>query len=219
MSSKKARVDILIPTYNREQYIKPCIDSILNQTYKDINIIIYDDGSTDNTEAIIKEYQATHKNIKYIKSKENRGVGFARNILLESSTADYLMWQDSDDIAHEQRVEKLLEYMDWGCHQGLDIIFSDLVFFQDGKSFKRSKTVSKVDITKYTNREGLYNNMNFATAFFRKELKGYKFDEKLGKKEDVVWITKLIERRVRFGYIEAPLYYCRRHKDRLTYTK
>ena len=68
MSSKKARVDILIPTYNREQYIKPCIDSILNQTYKDINIIIYDDGSTDNTEAIIKEYQATHKNIKYIKN-------------------------------------------------------------------------------------------------------------------------------------------------------
>lgn len=216
MSSKKARVDILIPTYNRAKYIKPCIDSILNQTFKDINLIIYDDGSTDNTEAIIKEYQATHKNIQYIKSKENRGVGFARNILLESSTADYLMWQDSDDISHEKRVEESLEYMDW---IGADIIFTGLIFFQDGKSFKRSKTISKVDITKYTNREGLYNNMNFATAFFRKELKGFKFDEELERKEDVVWITKLIERRVRFGYIEAPLYYCRRHKDRLTYTK
>ena len=216
MSSKKARVDILIPTYNREQYIKPCIDSILNQTYKDINIIIYDDGSTDNTEAIIKEYQATHKNIKYIKSKENRGVGFARNILLESSTADYLMWQDSDDISHEKRVEESLGYMDW---VGADILFTGLVFFKDGNSHRRSKRISKVDISKYTSRDGLYNNMNFATAFFSKELKGYKFDEKLGKKEDVVWITKLIERRVRFGYIEAPLYYCRRHKDRLTYTK
>lgn len=215
MSSKKARVDILIPTYNREQYIKPCIDSILNQTYKDINIIIYDDGSTDNTEAIIKEYQATHKNIKYIKSKENRGVGFARNILLESSTADYLMWQDSDDISSPDRIEKCLRYI---TQTDVDILFSDLVFFTDGASHKRSKTISKVDIYKYTKREGLVNNMNFATAFFNSRLKSHKFDESLLRKEDVKWISNLIQNKVRFGYIEAPLYYCRRHPGRLTYT-
>jgi len=216
MNSKKARVDVLIPTYNREKYLVSCIDSIIRQTFKDINIIIYDDGSTDNTEAIVKGLQKAHKNIQYIKSKENRGVGFARNILLESSTADYLMWQDSDDISHEKRVEESLEYMEW---IGADILFTGLIFFQDGKSFKRSKTISKVDINKYTSREGLVNNMNFATAFFRKELKGFRFDEKLERKEDVVWVTKLIERRVRFGYIEAPLYYCRRHSGRLTYKK
>lgn len=215
MSSKKARVDILIPTYNREQYIKPCIDSILNQTYKDINIIIYDDGSTDNTEATIKEYQTTHKNIKYIKSKENRGVGFARNILLESSTADYLMWQDSDDISSPDRIEKCLRYI---TQTDVDILFSDLVFFTDGASHKRSKTISKVDIYKYTKREGLVNNMNFATAFFNSRLKSHKFDESLLRKEDVKWISNLIQNKVRFGYIEAPLYYCRRHPGRLTYT-
>ena len=215
MNSEKAKVDILIPTYNREQYIGQCIDSILNQTYKDINIIIYDDGSTDNTEATIKEYQTTHKNIKYIKSKENRGVGFARNILLESSTADYLMWQDSDDISSPDRIEKCLRYI---TQTDVDILFSDLVFFTDGASHKRSKTISMVDIYKYTKREGLVNNMNFATAFFNSRLKSHKFDESLLRKEDVKWISNLIQNKVRFGYIEAPLYYCRRHPGRLTYT-
>jgi len=208
MSSKKARVDILIPTYNREQYIKPCIDSILNQTYKDINIIIYDDGSTDNTEAIIKEYQATHKNIKYIKSKENRGVGFARNMLLENSTADYIAWP--------QRIEKSLNYI---LHTGVDILFTDMVFFWDKTSYSRSKTISKVNIYRYTNREGLVSNMNFAAAFFNSKLKNYKFDETLFRKEDVKWLSTLIHNHIRFGYIETPFYYCRRHEGRLTYTK
>ena len=215
MNSKKARVDILIPTYNREQYIKPCIDSILNQTYKDINIIIYDDGSTDNTEATIKEYQTTHKNIKYIKSKENRGVGFARNILLESSTADYIAWQDSDDISSPDRIEKCLRYI---TQTDVDVLFSYLVFFTDGASHKRSKTISKVNIYKYTSREGLVNNMNFATAFFNSRIKNCRFDESLLRKEDVKWISNLIQNKVRFGYIETPLYYCRRHSGRLTYT-
>jgi len=216
MNSRKAKVDILIPTYNREQYIEQCIDSILNQTYKDINIIIYDDGSTDKTRQIIEYYQKFHSNIQYIRGVENRGVGFARNILLESSKAEYIAWQDSDDISNPYRIEKSLNYIE---HTGVDILFTDMIFYVDGASYKRSKTISKVDIYKYTKREGLVNNMNFATAFFNSRLKSHKFDESLLRKEDVKWISNLIQNKVRFGYVEAPLYYCRRHSGRLTYTK
>jgi glycosyltransferase involved in cell wall biosynthesis len=216
MNSRKAKVDILIPTYNREQYIEQCIDSILNQTYKDINIIIYDDGSTDKTRQIIEYYQKFHSNIQYIRGVENRGVGFARNILLESSKAEYIAWQDSDDISNPYRIEKSLNYIE---HTGVDILFTDMIFYVDGASYKRSKTISKVDIYKYTKREGLVNNMNFATAFFNSRLKSHKFDESLLRKEDVKWISNLIQNKVRFGYVEAPLYYCRRHLGRLTYQK
>lgn len=215
MNLEKAKVDILIPTYNREQYIGPCIDSILNQTFKDIKIIIYDDGSTDKTKQIIENYQKTNSNIQYIRGVENKGVGFARNVLLESSTADYIAWQDSDDISNPQRIEKSLNYI---MHTGIDILFTDMVFFWDKTSYSRSKTISKVNIYKYTNREGLVNNMNFATAFFNSKLKNYKFDETLFRKEDVKWVSNLIQNHIRFGYIETPLYYCRRHEGRLTYT-
>lgn len=215
MNSKKASVDILIPTYNREEYIEKCVDSILNQTFKDIKIVIYDDGSTDRTKQIIEYYQKFHNNIQYIRGTENRGVSFARNILLESSTADYIAWQDSDDISNPYRIEKSLNYIE---HTGVDILFTDMIFYVDGASYKRSKTISKVNIYKYTNREGLVNNMNFATAFFNSRLKSHKFDESLLRKEDVKWISNLIQNKVRFGYIEAPLYYCRRHPGRLTYT-
>lgn len=216
MNSEKAKVDILIPTYNREKYIEQCIDSILNQTYKDINIIIYDDGSTDKTKQIIEYYKKFHKNIQYIRGTENRGVGFARNILLENSTADYIAWQDSDDISNPDRIEKSLRYI---IQTDVDILFTDLVFFAENASHKRSKTISKVNIYKYTSREGLVNNMNFATAFFNSRIKKHRFDETLLRKEDVKWISNLIQNKVRFGYIEAPLYYCRRHSGRLTYTK
>lgn len=214
MNSKKIKVDVLIPAYNREKYIKQCIDSILGQTFKDINIIIYDDGSTDNTKRIIEDYQKFNDNIQYIRGVENRGVGFARNILLETSQADYIAWQDSDDISSPQRIEKSLRYI---MQTDVDILFTDMIFFRDGASFRRSKTISKVNIYKYTSREGLVNNMNFATAFFNKRIKSVKFDESLLRKEDVKWITSLIKNKIRFGYLECPLYYCRRHSGRLTY--
>lgn len=216
MNSKKVKVDVLIPTYNREQYIEECLDSILNQTYKDINIIIYDDGSTDRTKQIIENYQKTNSNIQYIRGVENKGVSFARNILLENSSGDYIAWQDSDDISNPYRIEKSLNYIQ---HTKVDILFTDMIFYADGASYRRSKTLSKVNIYKYTNRKGLVNNMNFATAFFNSKLKNYKFDEELLRKEDVKWISSLIKNKVRFGYLESPLYYCRRHSGRLTYTK
>ena len=76
-------VSIIIPIYNAEKYIKQCIDSLLNQTKKEIELILINDGSTDNTDKIIKEYKDDR--IKYFKNK-NQGIGKTRNFGIEKAT-------------------------------------------------------------------------------------------------------------------------------------
>lgn len=95
------KVTVLIPVYNRERYIKACIESILAQTYGNIQVIVYDDGSTDNTIRIVKDFDE----VKLIEGGVNRGVSYARNRLLEACTTRYAAWQDSDDIAAPKRIE------------------------------------------------------------------------------------------------------------------
>jgi glycosyltransferase involved in cell wall biosynthesis len=86
-------VSVIIPAYNRVQYIKGCLNSVLNQTYKDYEIIVVDDGSTDNT----KEVLTFHGNkIRYI-YQENKGEAGARNEGIRNTKGDYIAWLDSDD--------------------------------------------------------------------------------------------------------------------------
>ena len=102
-------ISVVIPTYNREKTIKRAIDSILNQTYKDIEIIIVDDCSKDNTEEIIKQYKDNR--IKYIKLDKNSGACAARNKGIELAKGQYIAFQDSDDYWKSDKLEKQLENM------------------------------------------------------------------------------------------------------------
>ena len=97
-------ISVVIPTYNREKTIKRAIDSILNQTYKDIEIIIVDDCSKDNTEEIIKQYKDNR--IKYIKLDKNSGACAARNKGIELAKGQYIAFQDSDDEWLLDKLEK-----------------------------------------------------------------------------------------------------------------
>lgn len=87
---------VIIPTYNNENYIQRCLDSVINQSLKSIKIIIIDDGSTDNSLEVIKQYARSYDNIEYCVS--NRvGPGAARNIGISKCTTKYLAFIDSDD--------------------------------------------------------------------------------------------------------------------------
>lgn len=99
------KVSIIVPIYNAEEYIRRCIDSLINQTYKNIEIILLNDGSTDSTDKIIKSYK--DKRINYIK-KENTGIGNTRNLGILKSTGDYIMFIDSDDYMELNAVEVLV---------------------------------------------------------------------------------------------------------------
>ena len=91
-----SKISIIVPVYNTEKYLKECIDSIINQTYKNLEIILIDDGSTDNSLNICKLFSSQDKRIKIIE-KSNSGVSDSRNMGLVSSTGDYITFVDSDD--------------------------------------------------------------------------------------------------------------------------
>lgn len=105
---EKTLVSIIVPIYNGEKYINRCLDSIVSQTLKNIEIIIINDGSTDNTENILKEYIKSDSRIKYIKTS-NKGVSNARNIGLKNSSGEYIGFVDIDDYIVSNMYEKLYE--------------------------------------------------------------------------------------------------------------
>lgn len=102
----KDLVSIVVPIYNVEDYLEKCIESILNQTYKNIEVLLINDGSPDNCERICKKYEKKDKRIKYFKQK-NAGLSAARNTGIELSTGKYIMFVDSDDYINYNIVEKL----------------------------------------------------------------------------------------------------------------
>ena len=105
---KNPLVSVIIPTYNRANLLKRAINSVLNQTYKNLEIIVVDDGSTDNTEEIVKEYQDSR--IQYILLPENRGVSSARNRGVKSSRGNFISLLDDDEYLPE-RIEKSMKVL------------------------------------------------------------------------------------------------------------
>lgn len=105
---QKPLVSIIVPVYNVEYYLKQCLDSVINQTYKDIEIILIDDGSTDNSGKICEEYAKKDARIKFFRQK-NKGLSAVKNRGIETASGDYIMFIDSDDYADVQLCEKLLD--------------------------------------------------------------------------------------------------------------
>lgn len=99
-------ISIIVPIYNAEKYLKKCLDSLINQTKKELEFILVNDGSTDNSEKIIKSYN--DKRIKYYKNK-NQGIGKTRNFGIDKAVGKYLMFTDSDDYLEKDTCEKLYQ--------------------------------------------------------------------------------------------------------------
>ena len=101
-----SEISVIIPVYNVENYLNQCLDSICNQTFRDIEIICVNDGSTDNSLDILNDYEKKDKRVKII-SQTNRGLGASRNIGLNNSTGNYILFIDSDDYIELDTLEKL----------------------------------------------------------------------------------------------------------------
>ena len=99
-------ISVIIPVYNVEQHLRKCLDSVVAQTFRDIEIICIDDGSTDSSPQILREFAAKDERIKII-SQTNKGLSVARNVGLEQATAAHISYVDSDDFIHEKFLETL----------------------------------------------------------------------------------------------------------------
>ena len=104
-----AKVSIVIPVYNSEKYLRKCLNSLLNQTLKDIEIVVINDGSTDHSQQIIDEYSKMHSDIFKTKTIDNGGQGRARNYGVKMTTGEYISFVDSDDYIASEMLWEMYE--------------------------------------------------------------------------------------------------------------
>ena len=100
------KISIIVPIYNVEKYLKRSLDSLVNQTLEDIEIILVDDGSTDNSHKIAEDYKENYSNVLLV-TKENGGLSDARNFGLQYASGEYIAFIDSDDYVESQMFERM----------------------------------------------------------------------------------------------------------------
>ena len=106
------KVSVIIPIYNVEDYLPKCLESVINQTYKNLEIICVDDCSPDNSSQILKEYENKDKRIKIVNRKQNGGLSAARNSGMDVATGEYIYFLDSDDWIDLDYIEKMVQAME-----------------------------------------------------------------------------------------------------------
>ncbi len=144
-SFESKKISIIIPAYNVERYIRKCIESVTNQTHKNLEILVVDDGSKDNTGKILDELQLTDERIHVI-HKENGGVSSARNVGLDAATGEYVTFLDADDYLAEDFVEYMLSLVK---RTGADFCISRHFITKEGENQPLQQTIET-----FTNAQG-----------------------------------------------------------------
>lgn len=122
-------ISVIVPVYKVEKYLDRCVNSILQQTYTNIEVWLVDDGSTDNCPAMCDDFAQSDYRIKVI-HKTNGGLSDARNVAIEMATGDYLMFVDSDDYIAQDHIENLYKGL---VHNGADVAVNTACFFQENQ--------------------------------------------------------------------------------------
>jgi len=199
---KMYKVSVIVPVYNVEKYIERCLDSLVNQTLNDIEIIVVNDGSPDNSQSIIDKY--VKKYPKKVKSfiKENGGQGSARNFGLEKSNGLYIGYVDSDDYVELDMYEKLYEKAN---KENLDIVVcGSYNVYETGEKIKDLDKIIFSDKKKnaFFGRPAVWNKL------YKKELivnNNCNFRSKVWY-EDFDFTLNILSFAKKIGYVNEPLY-------------
>lgn len=148
-NSDDYKISIVVPVYNVEEYLSRCVESILAQTYKNFEIILVDDGSTDNSGELCNQYEREHKEIRVI-HKENGGLSDARNCGMNDARGSYITFVDSDDYIHPLYLELLVK----GIQKGADFSVCDFTEVYDGNGIRKIEP-NIVDISTINAKDGL----------------------------------------------------------------
>ena len=208
-------VSVIVPVYNVELYIEQCLKSIFNQTLKNIQVIIVNDGSTDKSETVINKFIGKYDNVEYINQK-NQGVSISRNTALKYVKGEYVLFVDPDDYLAEDCIEKM--------YKKANNIDADIVISGYKKVFDDTIAGIDEDIILELNHNNIYEGKMLAEKMLELEISGYLWD-KLFKKsfldkydfgfepkryvQDWYPVFKQIYHSRRVGIINEPLYYYR----------
>ena len=207
-------VSVIVPIYNVEKHLRDCVDSILAQTYPELEIILVDDGSPDGSPAICDEYAASDPRVRVI-HKNNHGVSAARNTGLDAAEGKWIVFVDSDDTIATGMIEAMIE----ACQDNESTAAVGFSRFRTGEapfSTTSSDMVPYSDIQTFTRlRSGLFVwGILYRRSLIEKLC--LRFDTTLGNLEDVTWNICYLSQVRNMKYLPAAMYHYRQNPTSIT---
>lgn len=212
------KVSIIIPVYNVEKYLSRCINSLLNQTYSNFELILVNDCSTDNSFSICKEYQKNDSRIIVVKTEKQSGLPAARNHGIKYASGFYIMFVDSDDYVSDRYVEDMVSAIE---ENNVDVArCKALTYRKDGSNYseniygREGKTFRNDEIKQLVTELVAYNEKHIvsfsALLIIRKDKLKIRYNEDLKCKEDLAFLVQLLLENVESIYFldEALYHYC-----------
>lgn len=204
------RISIIVPVYNVEKYIRRCLDSILNQTYKNIEIIIINDGSKDNSKIICEQYSDKYKNIRVF-NKLNGGVSSARNLGIDMAMGNYIAFIDPDDYIDTNMInvlyKNIIKYNSDIAISSVNIIKNGIEYIEDNSN-NIKVFESEEAIRKFYNEEYPFNQNYLCNKLFKKSLfNDIRLKVNISYQEDTEVMIRLLNNSNNVVYIATPLYF------------
>lgn len=207
MLKANALISVIVPIYNTERFVPACIDSILNQTYGNLEIILVDDGSTDRSRAIADEYALLDSRVKVI-HQDNAGASAARNAGIRQAKGSWVSFIDSDDTIEPDYYEKIL---DCALNTGAEISFG-ISFIMDEDGRRINGVREYIHEASFNHDDGLYHLLKsdvFGIAvnkLYKKDLVHKGFDENIRINEDLMFNWECFSMAKRSTFVGKPLY-------------
>jgi teichuronic acid biosynthesis glycosyltransferase TuaG len=207
-------VSIITPTFNAEKYIRSTLQSVLNQSYQNWEMILADDASTDRTVSIIEEFAQKDNRIKLFKLAENSGNGFARNVALEKAAGKYIAYLDADDLWFPEKLEKQIQFLKTN-NVPFTFSFYDCID-EEGNNLNR-RVESPLNLT--YNQLFYCNYVGNLTAIYDADYFGKITLEASQKRQDWrLWLT-ILKQIKRTKPVSEPLAFYRIRKDSISSSK
>lgn len=196
------KVSIIVPIYNVEKYLRKCLDSLVNQTYQNVEILCINDGSKDNSQLIIDEYENKYPNIHgYI--KENGGLSDARNYGIDKASGEYLMFVDSDDYLRNDAIELLMKKAD---KENSDIVVCDLDYVYEDGTIKKAYQYEFESGSPKENNDLIFITNSACDKLFKKDLfDDYRFPKGMWY-EDLASIPTILSKANKISKLDEELY-------------
>ena len=210
------KVSVIVPIYNAEEYLEKCLNSLVNQTLKDIEIILINDGSTDGSKEIINKYKEKYDNIILV-DKKNEGIGKARNDGIKKASGEYITFVDSDDYIKENMFE---DYYEYSKKYNLDMVSGLYYKVKNGKETLVKLPKYKIGNVKTSPNIMIATEYGLGAKFFKKSMiiDNNIFFEENKKYEDMPFVSKCLLKSKLVGQTPEAYYYSLMHKNSQTST-